>query len=210
MNIKLLKKSVYLKLFFSYFLAIFIVFGALLYFFDLMPNEFVSRENSNSESKNPTLIQEEASVNNVLPARITISSVGIDTTVNHPSSQNVEVLDQALLSGSVYYPGSGSIGNGNMFVFGHSTGLTIVKNQAFKAFNNLKNVVAGDEIRVFGDDGNVYIYTAISLELVNDDSSLVEFDTTEKMITLSTCNTFGKKEERHVVKAKFTRQEVKN
>jgi sortase (surface protein transpeptidase) len=207
MNIKLLKKSAYLKLFLSYFLAIFIVFGALLYFFDLMPSEFVSRENSNSESKKPTLIQEEASINNVLPARIIISSVGIDTMVKHPSSQNVEVLDQALLSGSVYYPGSGSIGSGNMFVFGHSTGLTIVKNQAFKAFNNLKNVVAGDEIRVFGDDGNVYIYTAISTEL---DSALVEFDTTEKMITLSTCNTFGKKEERHVVKAKFTRQEVKN
>jgi LPXTG-site transpeptidase (sortase) family protein len=133
--------------------------------------------------------------------------VGIDTSVNHPQSQNVQVLDTALLKGAVYYPGSGSLLSGNAFAFGHSTGLSVVHNQAFKTFNNLKNVKEGDEIRVTGDDGNVYLYSAVSINLVTDDAELVVFDTSERMITLSTCNTFGKKEDRYVVKALFIRLE---
>jgi LPXTG-site transpeptidase (sortase) family protein len=144
----------------------------------------------------------------VLPSRIVIASVGIDTVVNRPDSQNVETLDQALLSGAVYYPGSGSLVRGNAFLFGHSTGLSVVRNQAYKAFNNLKQVKAGDEILVYGEDGNIYTYSAVSTELVTEDTALVEFDTAERMITLSTCNTFGKKEERHVVKAVFVGKET--
>lgn len=206
MNIQLFKKTAYLKLFLSYFIAIFVVVGVGLYLFGLVPSELVSKNENTTNQLNSSL-SEDTIATNILPTRIVISSVGIDTVVNHPNSQDVAVLDQSLLSGAVYYPGSGSIGHGNALIFGHSTGLSVVRNQAFKAFNNLKKVVAGDEIRVLGDDGSVYVYIAISTELVNDDSALIEFDTSEKMITLSTCNTFGKKEERHVVKAVFNRVE---
>jgi LPXTG-site transpeptidase (sortase) family protein len=206
MKTSVFKQASYFRLFIALTIAIFAMLGTLLYVLHLVPEELAHSTNGSNVTRS-NVQEEPAYIADVLPARIVISSVGIDTIVNHPDSQNVEVLDQSLLSGAVYYPGSGSLIRGNAFVFGHSTGLAVVRNQAFKTFNNLKNVKAGDEIRAYGDDGNVYIYKAVSTELVVDDNTLVEFDTSEKMLTLSTCNTFGKKEERHVVKAVFVRVE---
>jgi LPXTG-site transpeptidase (sortase) family protein len=137
------------------------------------------------------------------PIKIRIDSVAINVDVIRPQSKDVAILDQSLLKGAVYYPGSGSVEKGNMLVFGHSTGLSVVRNQAFRAFNNLKNVSDGDLILVTGEDGVVYRYIAKSAVLVDESEALVQFDTRERMITLSTCNTFGKKQERHVVKAYF-------
>lgn len=210
MNTPVFKKASYRRMFIVYAIGIFIILGSFLYVFQLVPNEFAHTENTSTNEHDTVSDPENYSdtiVADVIPVRVVIASVGIDTTIIHPQSQEVQVLDQALLNGAVYYPGSGSLVRGNAFVFGHSTGLSVVRNQAFKAFNNLKHVQVGDEIRVTGDDGYVYLYSALSTELVTEDTALVEFDTTDRMITLSTCNTFGKKEERHVVKAVFVRVE---
>ncbi|MEN9647948.1 MAG: hypothetical protein RLY57_752 [Candidatus Parcubacteria bacterium] len=211
MNTPVFKKASYRRMFIAYAIGIFVVLGSILFVFHLVPNEFDQTEsisiNEEHSVTNDTQQVQDTTVADVIPVRITIASVGIDTTVSHPQSQEVELLDQALLKGAVYYPGSGSLVRGNAFVFGHSTGLSVVRNQAFKAFNNLKHVQSGDEIRVTGDDGYVYVYSALSTELVTEDTALVEFDTTDRMLTLSTCNTFGKKEERHVVRAVFVRVE---
>ena len=137
------------------------------------------------------------------PIKVVIDSVGINVLVSRPQSKDVSVLDNALLKGAVYYPGSGVIESGNMFIFAHSTGLSVVRNQAFKAFSNLKNVKSGDKILITGDDGVTYRYIADSISLVDENEALVQFDTSTRMLTLSTCNTFGKKQERHVVKAHF-------
>jgi len=137
------------------------------------------------------------------PIKVVIDSVSINVLVSRPQSKDVSVLDNALLKGAVYYPGSGVIESGNMFIFAHSTGLSVVRNQAFKAFSNLKNVKSGDKILITGDDGVTYRYIADSISLVDENEALVQFDTSTRMLTLSTCNTFGKKQERHVVKAHF-------
>lgn len=201
MKNSILKQVQYRNLFIVLSLGIFVIFGSILYAFNLLPNELSNHNNviNKEEELLPLAIYEK----DVFPNRIVIDSVGINTVVNRPQSQNVEVLDQALTIGAVYYPGSGSLVKGNAFIFGHSTSLSVVRNQAYKAFNNLKSVKVGDMIKVYGDDGNTYIYSAISTELVIEDTAIVEFDTDGRMITLSTCNTFGKKEERYVVKALF-------
>jgi LPXTG-site transpeptidase (sortase) family protein len=188
---------------------IFLFLFAVVYALNMLPAELgPSEPASPAEEVRPAYTNEpEVKENNAVPVRIEIASVGIDTSVSHPQVPTVEVLDNALLKGAVYYPGSGTIGEGNMFVFGHSTGLSVVRNQAFKAFNNLKNVKAGDVIRVTGTDGQIYLYEAISIELVDENEALVQFNTREQMITLSTCNTFGEKQERHVVKAVLKGQE---
>ena len=137
------------------------------------------------------------------PTRISISSVATDGVIVNPNSPNVDILDNALTQGAVRYPGSGLPGIGNMFIFGHSTGFKIVQNKSFKIFNNIQNVKAGDEINVYTDK-NVYIYKAISVEEVNKDETLVEFNTKgPAMLTLSTCDSFGSKSDRFVVKAVF-------
>ncbi|HMO78657.1 MAG TPA: sortase [Candidatus Paceibacterota bacterium] len=138
------------------------------------------------------------------PDRIIISKIGVDTSVLNPNTRDVVELDRYLLQGAVHYPGSGSIEKGNMFVFGHSSGLQNVRNQAYKAFNNLNKLSIGDTIEVFAA-GKKYNYRVKSVKLVNENSALVRFDNSKRMITISTCNTFGSKQERWVIEAEFLR-----
>lgn len=203
---KIFKQKKYRNLFIAIaigvFVLLFTLFNAItdvsdgLYSNDVLPQEQndVKVDHENTENR---------IVSRTLPTRVQIVSVGIDTIVSEPKSKDVSVLDTALLKGAVYYPGSGTVENGNIFIFAHSTGLSVVRNQAFKAFSNLKKIQAGDKILVTGNDGVVYRYIADSVNLVDENEALVQFDTSERMLTLSTCNTFGKKEERHVVKAHF-------
>ncbi len=136
------------------------------------------------------------------PTRVEISSVGIDTQVLEPSSVLVDVLDQFLQRGAVYYPGSGTIDQGNIFIFGHSTNWPVVQNQAYKTFNNLEDVKVGDEI-VLTANGKRYVYEALSVELADADNAFIDLSRSGRRLTISTCNTFGKKSDRWVVDAVF-------
>lgn len=137
------------------------------------------------------------------PVRIVAETLGIDTQIINPGSRDIEVLDQALLSGAVHYPGSGNLNeNSNVFLFGHSTGFRVVQNEAYKAFNGLKDAKEGDLIRVQSEK-NEYVYRVSKVSLVHADQALVELETGVKKLTLSTCNSFGAKQERYVVEADF-------
>jgi LPXTG-site transpeptidase (sortase) family protein len=144
-------------------------------------------------------------ISRTLPDRVVIDKIGVDTIVEQPNTRDVQVLDQYLTRGAVYYPGSGTLEQGNMFIFGHSTGLSVVQNQAYKTFNNLENLVEGDEIRVEAD-GSIYIYRVTDVSLYNADEAVITFDNSSRKLTLSTCNTFGAKQERWVVDADFYRE----
>jgi LPXTG-site transpeptidase (sortase) family protein len=137
------------------------------------------------------------------PVRIVIERIGVDTTIVNPDNRNIETLDAALLNGVVHYPGSGNLEDvSNLFLFGHSTGFRVVQNEAFKAFNGLKDVKENDLIRVQSKTKE-YVYRVTKLSLVNADNALVDLSSTHKKLTLSTCNTFGEKQERYVVEADF-------
>lgn len=141
----------------------------------------------------------------VNPVRVVIESVGIDARVETPVSRDVAVLDTALLKGAVHYPGSGTLGDtSNMFIFGHSSHLPVVNNQNFRAFNNLEKVKAGDIIRVESTD-MVNLYRVRFVELESADVALIELSHRSKMLTLSTCNSFGEPSDRYVVKADFVK-----
>ncbi len=142
------------------------------------------------------------------PVRIRIPSVGIDTPIQNPASSDIKDLDYALLSGAVRYPGSALLGqDSRMFVFGHQSGLPVVRNQAFKAFNNLQSVKVGEEIEVYSAD-SVYRYRVISVEHASVDTGFVELGGNDRMLILSTCDSFGKKTDRNVVKAEFVSQQL--
>ena len=151
------------------------------------------------------LKKDEAPLTQTKPERITIAKIGVDSYIQAPQSQNVSALDQALQKGAVYYPGSGTIEKGNIFLFGHSTNWKIVNNQAYKTFNDLDKLEEGDEITLEAD-GYAYIYSVTDVTLVNDDEGLVEFNNSGRTLTISTCNTFGAKQERWVVDAVFKRR----
>lgn len=143
--------------------------------------------------------------NSALPTKIRIPAVGVDGPIENPSSVSVSVLDQALQKGAVRYPGSGTPAVGNMLLFGHSTSFSVVNNNAYKVFNGLSKLNAGDEIFVEVGDKE-YVYSVVKVRLVDSRDTLVEFGNTRHMLTLSTCNSFGEATDRYVVEADFVRE----
>lgn len=180
--------------FWSIFSIIFLILIVLIFAFKLAPFEFRSQEEfiTQKEYVDPQGIN-----------RIKINSVGIDAVVYHPQTREISVLDQFLTKGAVYYPGSGSPSDGNVFIFGHSTNWPVVRNQAYKTFNNLEDTKIGDLIELISADGKTYKYEVINVKTVDDNEAFVNFDTSNPMLTISTCNTFGQKQERNVVEAKL-------
>ena len=142
----------------------------------------------------------ESDLSSTAITRIRAPKVGIDVAISHPDSVDVATLDAALKYGAVYYPGSGSPAAGNAFIFGHSTNWAVVRNEAYRAFNGLKELNAGDEI-ILETAHFEFVYHVDSVTLVDAEEALVYFDSDRPKLTVSTCNTFGEKQERHVAEA---------
>jgi len=138
-----------------------------------------------------------------LPKRITIPAVGIDSAVRSPASKRVSVLNDYLNRGAVRYPGSGYAGNGNLFVFGHSTSHETVWNQAYKTFNGLEDLKAGQTVKVTTESG-IFRYVVKSVKIKENSRAYVPLETNKDLLTISTCDSFGAKEDRVVVRAEFS------
>lgn len=156
-------------------------------------------QSSISQAKNTPIV---AGSNQVieLPTKIEIPKIGINIEVRNPTSADYKVLDNELTKGAVRYPGSGYPGRGNMLLFGHSTGYKVVKNQAYKAFNNIKTLVPGDSIYIYTAT-KTYEYKVRKVIKVNKYDTKISFEGEGNMITLSTCDSFGTKSDRYVVEA---------
>lgn len=175
---------------------------SVLYLFGLVPEEFKT-----IIGRDPVKESKENRVGE-LPTSVVIPSIGVDSQIYNPSTTSAKILDDFLLKGAVRYPGSGLLGgSGNIFLFGHSTGIKIVNNQAFKTFNGIKNLKKDDLIHVFSDKYE-YVYKVVTVEMVGADKALVEFNTKSEMLTISTCNTFGAKSDRYVVQSIFVAKKL--
>ncbi len=143
----------------------------------------------------------------IQPLRIVINKVGVDSQIQNPNTTDTAVLDSELRYGAVHYPGSGTPGNGNMFLFGHSTNLSVVQNQAYKTFNGTQKLEKGDEVFIYSENQK-HVYKVLDVRLVSAEETLVDFSVQKDMLTLSTCNNFGEKQERFVVEADYVRSEA--
>lgn len=138
-----------------------------------------------------------------LPVRVSAPKIGLNVTIKNPSSTNVDALDEALLSGSVRYPGSAKLGeNGTVLLFGHSSYLPVVHNQAYKAFDGIQNLKSGDTISVYSSTLE-YRYAVEKVEVANANEDVVELRKDAQYLTLVTCDSFTKKTDRFIVTAKF-------
>lgn len=192
-------------------IIVFAITYTFLYVFDFVPNELAGKQidepaliqnNKGEESINFSQSSSTVAEENELPTRIVINKIGVDTDVYNPQSSDARVLDSYLTKGAVRYPGSGTPGKGNMFMFGHSTSIRVVQNEAYKAFNNLGTLEKGDEIRVY-TESRVYTYRVRTVRQVKETEAWVDLSTEKRMLTISTCNTFGAKQDRHVVEADY-------
>lgn len=159
----------------------------------------VSEYNKSSEEQGVTqIVSGDSFVNR--PTHIYIPKIGVDSVILQPDSQDVATLDAALQEGAVHYPGSGVASQGNMFLFGHSTNWKVVQNKAYKTFNGVEELLPGDEI-IVDTDGVETVYIVDSVTLVDENDALVEIGGIDRKLTISTCNSFGEKQERWVVEA---------
>jgi LPXTG-site transpeptidase (sortase) family protein len=187
-------------------MGVFIVILTVLIFLGLTPKTFsVDNEPEKPLIKNQEEVIDSNNDSYTRPDAIVIPKINVNAVIEKPNSTDVATLDNALTNGAVHYPGSGSIEEGNMFIFGHSSNWKIVQNQAYKTFNGLEKLNSGDEI-IIESDGQSYVYLVNSVKLVDEDDALVEFNNSKRSLTISTCNTFGEKQERWVVEADFNRK----
>lgn len=136
-----------------------------------------------------------------MPVRIAARDIGVNATVSNPNSTDVAVLDEALLHGAVRYPTSAQLGQeGTVLIFGHSSYLPVVRNQAYKAFNSIQNLKQGQIISVYSD-GLEYRYAVTGVRLANAEDDVVELPTVGRHLTLVTCDSFGTKSDRFIVTA---------
>lgn len=135
------------------------------------------------------------------PVSISIPSLNRTVSVSNPQTTNVEKLDEALRTGAVRYPTSAALGtSGNVVIFAHSSYLPVVNNQAFKTFNDIQKLKAGDRITVYSA-GHSYDYSVETVAKMDANDAAIPLSVTGSKLTLSTCDSFGTKSERFVVVA---------
>lgn len=187
------------------FLVLFVVafFGsvAVLAEFDLLP-----------EAQEPPIISSTPSVQTQTgapaaiesPTRIEVAKISLAAAVTNPVTTEPNALDAELLKGAVRYPTSAKLGEtGNVVIFGHSSYLPIVRNGAYKAFNEIQKLAEGDSITVYSSTA-AYTYRVRSVTKERaDDNTAIPLSVGGKVLTLVTCNSFGAKDDRFVVVADF-------
>jgi len=188
--------------FFSMFVLTFFGSVAVLGALDLLPQ---AKPAADAVAVQPAATTAPTSVAAVeLPTRVEISALGLVATVANPTTTDIAVLDAELLKGAVRYPTSASLGEvGNVVLFGHSSYLPVVGNQAYKTFNGIQKLVAGDTVTV-SSFGTAYTYRVRSVEKESAASDAgIALDVSGRVLTLATCDSFGKKSDRFVVTADF-------
>ena len=138
-----------------------------------------------------------------LPVKIEIPAINLVSTIANPTTTVIEVLDQDLLLGAVRYPTSAKLGEtGNVVLFGHSSYLPVVLNQAYKTFNGIQKLKTGDTVIVYSaDTAYTYAVRTVAKESTNDAG--ISLSVASRVLTLSTCDSFGVKSDRFVVTADF-------
>ena len=189
------------------FLLVFVACVALLARFDLLPDPNSVEASPSVESPVTAVSTPPATVTVAqpeAPVKIEIPSIGVLATIANPGTTDAKTLDAWLLKGAVRWPTSGKLGeDGNVVLFGHSSYLPIVKNPAYKTFNEIQKLKAGDRITVYSL-GTAYTYQvrSVAKESANGNAA-IPLQVVGKVLTLATCNTFASKSDRFVVTADF-------
>jgi LPXTG-site transpeptidase (sortase) family protein len=185
----------------TFIVVAFVIFGAtvmVLSSYDLLPDTTKGTAPTLSDAQRAA----ETQGSQVLPEQISIPKIGLSATVANPTTTNADVLDKDLLYGAVRYPTSGTLGadGTNVVIFGHSSYLPVVHNQAYKTFDGIQNLVKGDRILVTGA-GTTYVYEVELVANANTAGATIPLQVEGNKLTLVTCDSFKTKSDRFVVMA---------
>ena len=179
----------------------------LFAFFDFLPEKPGTPEEEPSlatTAYEPVIEEEETEplvAGDPLPVKIIIDDLKKEIDVLNPASNDIQTLDNALLSGVVRHPDSADLVNtGTIFILGHSSYLPNVINKNFQAFNGIQKLEWGDVIRLqSGDAEYVYSVDKVYEAKASDAEVPLQFDTAK--LVLATCDSFGSKDDRFIVEA---------
>lgn len=192
--------------FFSvFFVVTFFTYGAL-YAADFLPEAPAAEAPATTtpavvaETKEQP--NEPAVVYDTTPRTLIIDALDKEVTINNPASTDINVLDNALLTGAAHYPGTANMQeDGTMLLFGHSSYLAVVHNKSFQAFNGIQKLEWGDTIRIrSGNYENIYRVDRVYEQKASAAEIEITHGDTQKL-TLVTCNSFGTKDDRYIVEA---------
>lgn len=156
-----------------------------------------------SVAQEPAGVEPAAPANTEAPVRVVASTINMDVAVENPGTTDIKVLDDALLRGAVRWPESAMLGQeGTVFLFGHSSYLPVVYNQAYKAFNKIQDLKTGETISVYSATAE-YRYAVRSVRLADASEDVIELPQTGRQLILVTCDSFGRKTSRFVVTAEL-------
>lgn len=184
-------------LFSALFILVFFAQTSLLRQMDLLPSRALTPSaGAEVNSATPTIPE--------LPRAITIPAIGLSASIANPTAADPAILDRALLKGAVRYPTSARLGEaGNVVLFGHSSYLPIVGNQAYKTFNGIQKLKAGDII-IVSSSNVAYTYKVRGVRKEDTSDGAIPLSVAGRELTLSTCDSFSTtKTSRFVVVADF-------
>lgn len=189
--------------FLGVFAFVFLVSTITLARLDLLPDAPIASGAALSASPVATASTTPPGSSTEEPVAIAIPTINLTATIANPTT-NADVLDQDLLKGAVRYPTSAQLGeSGNVVLFGHSSYLPIVGNQAYKTFDGIQKLVAGDTITVYSvDAAYTYRVRSVTKESAVSDAG-IDLAVAGKELTLVTCNSFATKADRFIVRADF-------
>lgn len=163
------------------------------------PQEAMNQTAQEEVSKDE--IKEIAEVKEPLPISIYFKSLNREVSVLNPQESTVAALDAALLKGVVRHPDSADFKNkGTIVLLGHSSYLPTVRNKNFQAFNGIQKLNVGEEVIMRSKDIE-YVYRIDRVYEAKASTAEVPLQFEEAKLVLVTCNTFGAKEDRHIVEA---------
>src|SRR3989344_7210995 len=137
------------------------------------------------------------------PGKIEIPRLRLSATIANPTATDVTTLDAWLLKGAVRYPTSARLGeDGNVVLFGHSSYLPVVKNSAYKTFDDIQKLKVGDLVTV-SSAGTAYTYRVRGVAKENAHDAIIPLSVGGRVLTLATCNSFATKDDRFIVTADF-------
>lgn len=198
------EKDIAMQMFKLGFLII-VFFLVISFLFSFFTNIKITSENkvhTQVKKENTLPVPKTVSVKAETPLSLEIPGYNVNANIESPNSVQVSVLDSALSRGAVYYPGSGYPGLNNTLIFGHSTTFKVVRNKAYQIFNNIKNVPPGTLIYV-KTQNTVHVYKTRKVERVSKYSAWIEFKSDSPILTLATCDGFGKASDRWVLTADY-------
>lgn len=193
--------------FFLVSVGVFTITFGFFYAIDFLPEEPGTNEEKVATietvppASEPVTVPEPVAVD-PLPTKIIFDSLnGKEVAVLNPEARTVAALDTALLSGAVRHPDSADFERkGTILLLGHSSYLPNVVNKNFQAFNGIQKLVWGDTIRLQSADME-YVYRVDRVYQAKAEDGEVEIESGTAKLTLSTCNSFGTKDDRFIVES---------